>query len=90
MHRFDIPQCTIQNRNVHISVLKDALWDMGYVHFGICELGQSFIVLCDVRSGPDLYRVPDVLLYLPPLPSTVIYSPICTNLSTHPVGTNPC
>ena len=28
MHMFHIPQCTIQNRNVHISVLNDALWDM--------------------------------------------------------------
>ena len=30
-----IPQCTIQNRNVHISVLNGVLWDMGQVHFGI-------------------------------------------------------
>ena len=34
------PQCTIHNRNVHISVLNDALWDMEQVHYGICELSQ--------------------------------------------------
>ena len=39
MHLSHIPQCTIQNRNVHISVLNSALWDMGQVHCGICEIG---------------------------------------------------
>ena len=38
-----IPQCTVphstfQNRNVHISVLDGALWDVGQVHCGICEI----------------------------------------------------
>ena len=40
MHLFHIPQCTIQNRNVHISVLNGALWDMELVRCGIYELGQ--------------------------------------------------
>ena len=40
MHLFHIPQCSIQNRNVHISVLNGALWDMEQVQPGICELGQ--------------------------------------------------
>ena len=46
MHPFHIPQCSIQNRNVHmnrnvhISVMNGALWDMEQVHSGICELGQ--------------------------------------------------
>ena len=40
MHLFRIPQCIIQNRNVHISVLNGALWDMEHVHYGINELGQ--------------------------------------------------
>ena len=39
MHSFHIPQCTIQNRNVHISVLNGALWDMGPVHYEIYEEG---------------------------------------------------
>ena len=39
MHLSHIPQCTIQNRNVHISDLNGALWDMGQVHCGICEIG---------------------------------------------------
>ena len=41
MHFFHIPQCSIQNRNVHISVLNGALWDMEEVHSGICELGHG-------------------------------------------------
>ena len=40
MHLFHIPQYIIQSRNVHISVLNDALWDMGQVHRGICKLGH--------------------------------------------------
>ena len=40
VHLFHIPQCTIQNRNVHISVLNGALWDMEQMHGEICELGQ--------------------------------------------------
>ena len=40
MHLFHIPQCSIQNRNVHTSVLNGALWDMGQVHARIYELGQ--------------------------------------------------
>ena len=40
MHLFHIPQCTIQNRNVHISVLDGALCDMEQMHNGICELFQ--------------------------------------------------
>ena len=37
MHLFHIPQCTIQNRNVHISVLNGALWYVELVHCGIFE-----------------------------------------------------
>ena len=40
MHLFHIPECSTQNRNVHISVLNGAFWDMEQVHSGICELGQ--------------------------------------------------
>ena len=38
MHLSHIPQCTILNRNVHISVLNGALWDMGKC-IGLCEIG---------------------------------------------------
>ena len=38
MHLFYIPECTIQNRNVHISVLNGAFWDMEQVHTRICEI----------------------------------------------------
>ena len=34
-----IPQRTIHDRNVYISVLNGALWDMGQVHDGKCEIG---------------------------------------------------
>ena len=34
-----IPQCSIQNRNVHISVLNYTWWDMRQVHCGIYEIG---------------------------------------------------
>ena len=37
---FNIPQYTIENRNVQISVLNGVLWDMAQVHCGICESGQ--------------------------------------------------
>ena len=39
MPLFHIPQCSIQNRNVHISVINGALWDTEQVHSGICEIG---------------------------------------------------
>ena len=39
MPLFYIPQCTTQNKNVHISVLSDALQDVEQVHCGICETG---------------------------------------------------
>ena len=36
MHMFHIPQYNIQNRNVNISVLNVALWDIEHVYDGIC------------------------------------------------------
>ena len=51
MHLFHIPQCSIQNRNVHISVLNGALWDMEQLHSGICELGQ----ICKYRTKVGSY-----------------------------------
>ena len=38
MPLFHIPQYIIQNRNVHISVLNDALRDVEQGHSGICEI----------------------------------------------------
>ena len=34
-----MPQYNIHNRNVHISVLNGALWDIKQVHSGICDIG---------------------------------------------------
>ena len=45
MHQSHIPQYTIQNRNVHISVLNGVLWDMGKVHCDICEIGLFMLSL---------------------------------------------
>ena len=39
MHLFHTPQYFDQNKNVQISVLNGALWDMEQVHFWICEIG---------------------------------------------------
>ena len=36
-HLSHIPQYTILNRNVNISVMNDVLWDMGRVPCGICD-----------------------------------------------------
>ena len=43
MHLFHNPHCSIQNRDVHISVLIETLWDMERVHSGICDLGQLYL-----------------------------------------------
>ena len=48
MHLFHIPQCSIQNMNVHISVLNGALWVMEQMHSVICELGQSWFNYCQL------------------------------------------
>ena len=37
-------QCTIKNRNVHISVLNGVLWDMEQVYCVICEIGLLIIM----------------------------------------------
>ena len=39
MHQFHIPERSIQNRNVHISVLNGSFWDIEQVNSGICEIG---------------------------------------------------
>ena len=42
MHLSHVPPYTIQNRNVHISVLNGVLWDMEQEHSGIYEIGLLF------------------------------------------------
>ena len=47
-----IPQYTIQNRNVHISVLNGALWDMGHVwvhSISIDQIHEFHNALCIVE-----------------------------------------
>ena len=59
MHLSYIPQYTIQNRNVHISVLNGALWDIEQVHFEICEKGPFHLPL--KAHGPaDDHSVLDI------------------------------
>ena len=65
MHLFDIPQCTIQNRNVHISVLNGTLWDIEPVHYGICEIGLLRSQMpCVTLWGPWPFTVMVYLLQL--------------------------
>ena len=52
IHLFQISQCSIQNRNVYISVLDEALWDMQQEHFGIFKIG--LLLQCQ-WSNPDEY-----------------------------------
>ena len=39
MHLFHIPEYSIQNRNMHISVLNGAFWDVEQARSGIREIG---------------------------------------------------
>ena len=56
MYLSHIPQCTIQNRNVHISILDGVLWDMGQVQCGF------FLNLpIAVRPKKNAYGSPFVL-----------------------------
>ena len=68
MRLFQIPQCSIQNRNVRTSVLNAAMWDVEQVHFGICEIGPLFIyvpgstavtIKSPVASGNPLAYLPN-------------------------------
>ena len=45
MHLFHIPQSTVENRHLHISVQNGLLWKMGQVHFEICETGLFALVV---------------------------------------------
>ena len=67
MHLSHIPQCTIQNRNVHISGLNCALWDIGQVHCGIREFG---VLLNDwsivVWATWKIFHITDSLKHLEP------------------------
>ena len=67
MHLFHIPQYSIKNRNVHISVLnEEALLDMEQVHSGICEIGllrflsyPSYLCLAAQRLNGYVVAVSD-------------------------------
>ena len=64
MHLFHILQCTIRNRNMHISVLNVALWDMEQLLCGICELGQMTHVYCsDVKWASMYLKSPTTQLF---------------------------
>ena len=52
MHLSHIPQCIIQNRKVHISVLNGALWDMRQVHCEIDEIGLLAVITAFVIRWP--------------------------------------
>ena len=53
MHLSHIPQCSIRNRNAHISVLNGALWDMEQVNSGICEI----VLVCHLASENTQWKL---------------------------------
>ena len=57
MYLLHIPQYTIQNRNVHISVLNGVLWDMGQVHFGIPETGLLWVLWRKITVHNSLLKL---------------------------------
>ena len=62
IYLFYIPQCTMRNRNVHISILNGVLWDMELVHCGICEIALliwlvSSYLICNVNSVMHLEKI---------------------------------
>ena len=64
MHLFHIPRCTIQNRNVHISVLNVALWDMKLVD---CEISEVSLLSFCCSIQISLMYVPRALIYNMPI-----------------------
>ena len=49
MHMFHIPQCSIQNRNVHISVLNGALWELDQLGCRLSIIGgATVLVSCQI------------------------------------------
>ena len=65
LHMGNEGNCTIQNRNVHISGLNGALWDMGEVRCGICEIGLlcqhsscTIVPFADTSALIDNFHVP--------------------------------
>ena len=58
MHLFHIPQCIIQNRNVHISVLNGAFWDMEQMYCGIFELNELSVLY----GNQEILAIQDIYL----------------------------
>ena len=52
MHLSHMPEYTIHNRNVHISVMNGVFWHMGQVHCGIFELGLCKMAACGTNLAP--------------------------------------
>ena len=53
MQLFHISQCSIQNRNEHISVLNGALWYLEQMHSRIYKLGQKDITNSTAVIGTE-------------------------------------
>ena len=82
MHLFHIPQCSIQNRNVHISVVNGALLGVEQVHSGICETvyrAKTYVIpskglgIC-VYICNDTYKIATSTFSLKLLPDIAILS----------------
>ena len=69
MYLFYIPQCTMRNKKVHISILNGVLWDMELVHCGICEIALSIwsvssYLSCNVNSVMHLEKNTWIKLFM--------------------------
>ena len=98
MHLSHTPQYIIQTRNVLISILKGALWDIGQVRCGICEFGLfpfrkflffPFIVIVShfiVILPPSIYSVKkykkSYKIFLSFMVASDVYRPIIPNTTT--------
>ena len=76
MHLSHIPQYTIQNRNVNISVLNGVLWDMGQMH---CVHFSSEWCIVGYRTGA-LWDLWDWSIALPRLWWTFVIQMVVTSL----------
>ena len=71
VHLSHIPHYTIQNRNVHISVLNGVLWDMGQVHCVVCEIGLLAITWQGRYMSVMVSQTPVIRLFVEQLVGSV-------------------
>ena len=88
MNVIHIPQCSIHNRNVHISILNGPLRDMEQVHSGICEIDLMdywlvIIMASSERHGVSKHRLGNQQINNRNARSTIYTSTATTHIHTH-------